>query len=585
MQWNLPDETRKPLGSISLSRTGVRRETMNLRTVSRMLGSVALSLALLGGSDAVAGPWLTKETKLTASDGLSLDALGFSTGISGDTVIVGSFPPLHGGTNPGSAYVFVREGIAWIQQQKLRPAGIQASDNLGISVAIDGDTAIIGAPGSSPDPGAAYVFVRSGNAWSLQQKLTSPTPVGANDFGGFGMSVALAGDTALIGDIGEGSVGAAYVFVRSGQTWGVQQRLAVSGLTVGDQFGRQAAISGGTAVVGIAGPEEAYVFVRTGGVWTEQQKLTTGAPGGSTIAGNSLSVDGDTIVVGALNTRDSAGSAFVFVRSGETWSLQQELTAGDSAPSALFGESAAVKGDKVVVGAPNAMSGEGAAYVFQRRGRVWSQQQEIGANDFFAATGFGSAVAVGNDAAVVGSPHFSAGAAYVYEQQLTSLSPAKVWVGLRNSDDAGIRFDLMAKVYWNGFSVGSGELDGVLGGSSGFANARLNAIPLTLTSPIDAASGDTLAMEVLVRNGCSGSSHGSGTARLWYNGQPMDSGAARDAGTRFGATIGGEDSDEFLRGGFSLSAAAGNSRLSVDAPVGARCGSFVSFGRWMMTRP
>lgn len=158
-------------------------------------------------------------------------------------------------------------------------------------------------------------------------------------------------------------------------------------------------------------------------------------------------------------------------------------------------------------------------------------------------------------------------------------------MGLTNSDDVGVRFDLLAKVYVNGAPVGSGELDSVSGGSSGFSNARLDAIPLTLTAPVPVFSGDTFSIEVFERNACSGSGHNSGTARLWYNGQPIDSGATRDAGSRFDATIGGSDSDYFLRQGAALSTTAGTSRLSVDKAAGAKCSAFVSFGTWSTTLP
>jgi hypothetical protein len=163
---------------------------------------------------------------------------------------------------------------------------------------------------------------------------------------------------------------------------------------------------------------------------------------------------------------------------------------------------------------------------------------------------------------------------------LTALSPARVWVGLKNSDDAGIRFDLLARVSLNGSPVGAGQLDSVAGGSSGFNNAKLNAIPLTLTASVPVASSDTLRIEVLVRNACSGSGKSSGTARLWYNGQPTDSGANRDAGTRFDATIGGINTNYFLRGNSVLSTTAGNFALFVDKTAGPRCSSFVPFGTW-----
>jgi hypothetical protein len=168
----------------------------------------------------------------------------------------------------------------------------------------------------------------------------------------------------------------------------------------------------------------------------------------------------------------------------------------------------------------------------------------------------------------------------VGDSELTELGPARVWIGLGNSDDVGIAFDLQAKVFWNGSPVGSGQLDGVGGGSSGFSNAVLRSIPLTLTGPVAVSTGGRLKIEVLVRNGCSGSGKNSGTARLWYNGQKVDSGPNRDAGTRFDATIRGVNHDYFLRGSAALSTTAGASQLTIDKAAGAPCSAFVSFGSW-----
>jgi hypothetical protein len=167
--------------------------------------------------------------------------------------------------------------------------------------------------------------------------------------------------------------------------------------------------------------------------------------------------------------------------------------------------------------------------------------------------------------------------------QLTELGPANVWIGLRNSDDIGIRFDLQANVFLNDLlvPVGFGLLENVSGTSSGFEHAVFRPIPLTLTGgPVSVSTGDKLKIEVLVRNACSGSGKSSGTARLWYNGQPVDSGPTRDAGSRFDATIGVTNSTYFLVESSALSTTAGTSRLFVDKAVGARCGTFVSFGSW-----
>ena len=172
--------------------------------------------------------------------------------------------------------------------------------------------------------------------------------------------------------------------------------------------------------------------------------------------------------------------------------------------------------------------------------------------------------------------------------QLTALSPAKVWVGLKNSDAVGLRLDLKAEVFVNSDDnspIGMGVLPNVPSGSSGFNNALLNTIQLELTAgPVDLAAGDQLLLRVSVRRTCFGGGHNSGTPRLWYNGQPTDSGAGRDAGSRFDATIDGSTDDYYLRPGFVLDTEPGLSRTFVDTPVnsGVACPDrpFTSFGTW-----
>jgi hypothetical protein len=167
---------------------------------------------------------------------------------------------------------------------------------------------------------------------------------------------------------------------------------------------------------------------------------------------------------------------------------------------------------------------------------------------------------------------------------LTDLSPAKVWIGLKNSDDVGTKFDLLAEVLKNGSVVGSGQLNDVPGGSSGFNNAVLRTITLALSSPVAMGPGDTMSFRLSVRIAAT-SGHNMGTARLWYNGAAIDSGASRDAGSRFDATIAGSTSNYFLRSpSFTLNTTAGSSRVSVDKTVSNSGGNpFVAFGTWSKT--
>src|SRR5262249_31949093 len=148
---------------------------------------------------------------------------------------------------------------------------------------------------------------------------------------------------------------AAYVFLLSSGVWSQQQKLTASDGAAGDQFGSSVAISGDTAVVGAAGPglsTAAYVFLRSSGVWSQQQKLTAcdAAAGGWFVF--FVAISGDTAVVGAFARRSLAGAAYVFLRRGVAWNQQAMLTASDAAASDEFGFSVAISGDTAVIGAP-----------------------------------------------------------------------------------------------------------------------------------------------------------------------------------------------------------------------------------------
>lgn len=181
----------------------------------------------------------------------------------------------------------------------------------------------------------------------------------------------------------------------------------------------------------------------------------------------------------------------------------------------------------------------------------------------------------------------------VDERQLTALSPAQVWVGLKNSDAVGLRLDLQVRVLLNGTAVGAGQVTNVAAGSSGFDNAVLHTIPLNLLGgPVAVPVDARLQAEVAVRRTCSGAGHRSGTLRLWYDGQPVDNvtrRGPRDAGTRFDATIDGATGNYFLRRGFALSLTAGTAKQFVDVGVDstAVCPNrpFTSFGTWSVTLP
>jgi hypothetical protein len=174
--------------------------------------------------------------------------------------------------------------------------------------------------------------------------------------------------------------------------------------------------------------------------------------------------------------------------------------------------------------------------------------------------------------------------------RLTAVGPAKLWVGLKNSDAVGLRLDIRTEMLVNGIIVAAGEVTNVAAGSSGFNNALLHTLPMTMAGgAADLRAGTTMALRASVRRTCFGTGHNSGTARLWFNGAPVDSGAGRDAGSRLAATIDVSSSQYFLRSGFVLHSAQGSARQSVDAAVNsnAACPArpYAPLGTWTMTLP
>ncbi len=424
-----------------------------------------------------------------------------ATGVNGDQTI-------NTASNAGAAYVFVRSGGNWTQQAYLKASNAETGDYFGYSVSISGDTIVVGAPpenggattinGNGADntvsgAGAAYVFVRSGTTWTQQAYLKAPVN-GSGYY--FGYSVSVSGDTVVVGIPGESSnatgvngnanntsassSGAAYVFVRSGTTWTQQAYLKASNTRSGAYFGLPVAIDGNTIVVGsqyensnatgvngnqsdtsASGAGAGYVFVRSGTTWTQQAYLKASNTRAAALFGYSVSVSGDTVAIGsraessnatgvngnqADTSASSAGAAYVFVRSGSTWTQQAYVKASNTFASDGFGEAIAVSGDFLAVGTINegsnstgvdgtqttrTSSNSGAVYVYLRSGTTWSQLNYLKASNSRASANFGYPAISGNTL-VVGAPGetsnatgiggnqsntsaSSAGAAYVFE--------------------------------------------------------------------------------------------------------------------------------------------------------------------------
>lgn len=376
--------------------------------------------------------------KLIAQNSASDDFFGFSIALSGDTALIGALRDDDNGVDSGSVHVFTRVGANWSEQTKLTAADGEAGDEFGGNVALDADIAVIGARRDDDkgiDSGSVYVFIRSGTAWNQQAKFTASDGVSGDEFG---YSVAISGDTAVIGtprddDNGDDS-GSAYVFTRSGATWSQQAKLVATDGAAGDVFGISVAISGDTLVIGADLADEkgsnsgaAYVFSRDGNNWSRQAKLTADDGAAGDLFGIRVALSGDTAVIGAArddDKGDESGAAYVFVRSGLEWLQQAKLSATDGAANDRFGTRVAIDVNTAVIGAilGDAKSdNSGSAYVFTRSGSMWSEQAKLAASDGAVDDVFGWSVALYGDTVMIGAPTSiialpgGTGSAYVFE--------------------------------------------------------------------------------------------------------------------------------------------------------------------------
>jgi hypothetical protein len=335
-----------------------------------------------------------------------------------------------------AAHTVALSATAFVQMgDKLTAAGETGAGRFGqtVSISADGNTALIGAPFDNSSQGAVWVFTRSNGVWSqLGGKLTG---TGETGNGRFGTSVSLSADgkTAVIGGSGDNTnVGAAWVFTRSGSAWSQQgSKLTGAGETGAGSFGTSVSVSsdGSTALVGGSADNTnegaLWVFTRSGSTWTPQGAKLTGT--GETASGSlglsvSLSADGNTALAGAPGDASSEGAVFVFTRTGSTWSqLGGKLTISGGSGSADFGFQVALSGDgsTFVGGGPAGEGGAGDAWVFTRSGSSWSQQGgKLRPSDESGNGTFGLAVATTNDGstALIGAPgdSTSAGAVWIF---------------------------------------------------------------------------------------------------------------------------------------------------------------------------
>ena len=310
---------------------------------------------------------------LKGPDAIDEDQFGYSVAISGTTIVVGAVVA-------SRACVFTKTAFGWTQVAELKGSDTVPSDQFGYSVAISGTTAVVGAPFHAKLVGRAYVFTETATGWTQTAELKGTDTVSYDEFGG---SAAISGTTAIVGASGTAKEpGRAYVFTKTGAGWKQVAELEGPDTVAGDWFGSSVAISGTTAIVGAydhanhAG--RAYVFIRTPSGWKQVAELK----GSDTVAGDNfglpVAISGTTAVVSAtafqiLTPLESStplesyspntiGRAYLFTKTATGWKQIAELKGPHMG---MFGNSVAISGTTVMVGAPNDNNAAGRAYVFE----------------------------------------------------------------------------------------------------------------------------------------------------------------------------------------------------------------------------
>lgn len=384
------------------------------------------------------------DAKLTADDAAAGDTFGDSVALEGDTVLIGAPFDDDNGTSSGAAYVLTQQAGVWTQEAKLVAEDASFGDVFGSSVALSGDIAVVGAyldDVVGTNSGAAYVFTRTLGAWTQAEKLIADNLGGGDNFG---ISVAIDGETIVIGVPGDDddglSSGSAVVFTRSTGVWTPKAKLKAEDADKGDQFGTSVAISGGTIVIGAPYHDgvsidsgAAYVFTGGGNSWTQAAKLTAATGASNDLFGWSVSVSDDTALVGAFRDDqggNDAGAAYVFSNGGGDWTEVAKLVAEDAAGIDWLGQSVSLDGDTAILGAygdDDGGSHAGAAYIFAGVGGLWYQQNKLSADEIDAYDYFGYSVAVDGDTLLASAIYdddggTDAGAAYLF----TAEPPAQL---------------------------------------------------------------------------------------------------------------------------------------------------------------
>ncbi len=389
-------------------------------------------------------------------------SFGYSVDISGNWSIVGS-PYVN--NYEGVAYLYQRVGSdTWNGPYTIEAtdfAQLQEDDWFGRSVAISGSYAIVGAPNmdsTAVNTGAAYIYRNIlDDVWDDGTKIAA-SDAAEDDL--FGNSVDIFGDYAIVGAPqetgGDLYAGTAYIFHRTDtNTWTEAAKIVASDAEAYDNFGYSVAISGDLAIVGAIGESEGagavyiyrYIDPET---WDEVTKITATDGGDMDDSfGISLAISGDYIIVGAAyddSINSNAGAAYIFHQTDpDNWDIGTKITAADGGAEDIFGLSVDISGDYAIVGAPLNNAGAGAAYSYHRTGiNTWDAEPKILAYDAAINDNFGWSAAISNAYAIVGAPNEYTGPAWYGAIYIYYPDPAAIELLCFNAE----RLHEEAKLSW-----------------------------------------------------------------------------------------------------------------------------------------
>ncbi len=367
------------------------------------------------GAGTERGAQATNERKLPLNDLPGGGTFAGAVALADDRLLVAHGNGSVGGTQ---AEVFVRSGADWISEARLAPSNVGLNGGFGGAVALANDLALVGAP-TEGDAGAVFAFKRSGSTWTELAKIEPPDGVNGESFGS---SLTFNGGEVMIG-----SDGLVRFYLTDGDGWSLLQKIQPPAGASQNGFGRSA-LADGTLVIGSlrdtvgdnAEQGSVYVYDETKGPWAVTQRLVADDGQANDHFGNTVAVSGDTILVGADSFAhlDQSGAAYVFVRNAAGSFVQQaKLHSPDGAPEDAFGLVVALRGDRALISASQHEHGgvgtdTGAAYLFQRTQSQWSAVQELTATDPTNHANFGAPLALSLTHAAITA---KAGGAYVFD--------------------------------------------------------------------------------------------------------------------------------------------------------------------------